>query len=68
MKKIWWSLLYVSLIALLAACSSQSASQSSSSSSITSYSLNQSGVQPLPTSTPMPPLSIPRQKSTPVPT
>jgi uncharacterized protein YkwD len=60
---------------LLGACGSETVTTSPlTSHNITSYSLGQSGSQQSPTSTltrtptPMPPLSIPAQKATPVPT
>jgi uncharacterized protein YkwD len=65
-KKIWWSLLCLALMVLLAACGSQVVYQSSSSSNFTSYSINQTGVQSLPTPTP-PQFSIPSQKAAPTP-
>jgi uncharacterized protein YkwD len=69
-KKIWWSLLFLSLIVLLAACGSEVTPRSSSPGSIASDSLSHSGLQqlPTPTPTPIPPLSIASQKATPVPT
>lgn len=70
MRKVWWSLLFLSLIILLAACGSEVTPRSSSSGSITSDSLSHFDLQqlPTPTPTPIPPLSIPSQKATPVPT
>ena len=70
-KKICWGLLCLSLVLLLAACGSDKVTTSSlSSKSITSDSLNESQLQlsPLPSPTSIPPLSIPSQKVTPVPT
>ena len=69
-KKTCWGLLCLSLIVLLPACGSEITPQSSSSSSITSDSLSHSGLRqsPTPTPTPIPPLSIPSQKATPLPT
>jgi len=70
-KKICWGLLCLSLVLLLAACGSDRATTSTlSSKHITSDSLNESQLQlsPLPSPTSIPPLSIPSQKATPVPT
>ena len=70
MKKICWGLLCLFLIVLLAACGSEATTQSLSSNSIASDSLSHSSRQqsPPPTPTSTPPLSIPSQKVTPVPT
>jgi uncharacterized protein YkwD len=69
-KKIYWGLLCLSLIVLLAACGSLVTPQSSSSSNIASDSLSHNDLRQsaTPTPTPIPPLSIPSQKATPKPT
>ncbi len=65
MKKVYWCLLCVVLIALLSACGSEVIT----TSSLSSYSIvNQNGSQQTATATPIPPLSIPAQKVTPMPT
>ena len=70
-EKTYWLLLSLSLIVLLAACDSEKVTTSSlSSKSVTSDSLSNSRLQQLPVTFPtsIPPLSIPSQKATPVPT
>jgi uncharacterized protein YkwD len=72
-EKTYWLLLSLSLIVLLAACGSKTVITSSlSSKSITSDSLNNSRLQQSPITitiaTSIPPLSIPSQRATPVPT
>ena len=68
-KKVWWGLLCLSLIVLLAACNATVASQAVPSHSLTSDALNHTNPQQivLPTATPMPPMSIPSQQITPTP-
>ncbi|HEU0000593.1 MAG TPA: CAP domain-containing protein [Ktedonobacteraceae bacterium] len=71
MKKVCWGLICLALIVLLASCGSEVVTTSSLSSySIASQSLSQSVSQQAPasTSTPMPPVSIPAQRATPVST
>src|SRR5256884_2010388 len=70
-EKTYWLLLSISLIVLLAACGSKKVITSSlSSKSVTSDSLSNSRLQQSPITFPtaIPPLSIPRQKATPIPT
>ena len=67
MKKVYWSLLCVLMIVLLAACGSETIT----TSPLSSYSIvSQNGPQlsPISASTSIPPLSIPAQKATPTPT
>ena len=70
-EKTYWLLLSISLIVLLAACGSKKVITSSlSSKSVTSNSLSNSRLQQSPVTFPtaIPPLSIPSQKATPIPT
>ncbi len=68
-RKIYWGLLCLSLIVVLAACGSEVTPQSLSSNSIAGsardHSSQQKSLPPAPTSPP--PLSIPSQKATPAP-
>lgn len=69
-KKVWWGLLSLVLLVLLASCGSAAALQSPPSQPITSNALNHNDAQQmsLPTPTPTaPPMSIPSQKPTPTP-
>ncbi len=67
MKKVYWSLLCILFILLLSACGSEVVI----TSPLSSYSIvTQNGPQqsPISASTSIPPLSIPAQKATPIPT
>lgn len=69
-KKIYWILLCLFLIVLLAACNSEVPAQSLSSDRVANNSFSHSALQPSPTPTAnsMPAMTVPSQKVTPVPT
>lgn len=69
MKKVWWAIFCLSLVVLLAACSSPVDSQQVPTHPLTSDALSHGGPEEniLPTPTPTPGMSIPAQKLTPTP-